>query len=377
MRKVRDLLVVLTISHRAVASAEDLHVLQQQLLGVILDLEERYYTVRRSLKRSDLAVKLGQVLPEQLRDTPALAEFFALQRAIWCARRLGDSVAWKALGYDRFYFETVGLGQFQGLMWGKAGSPAEIGAFEAAWAAGTPALLHGLTTVLRTGDISVRTTQGWVPQEIKNSPTKTGSSRQKAVMRARRELLATGAGTKDGRRLIRAPSTVPFTHDLPVYAGAIERARATGAGGALIEPRGNVLALHAPTLTELPPAEAMVRVETATAANALRPFGDPPFVVRGWSEDKEANSQFGMPYTSYPFLAERLSASIQRDSTCLGHSSRGADKCPRRRITDSGGRWRHHSVASPHEREPQQCTDTAGDGRTELQAAPACRLDPS
>jgi hypothetical protein len=103
---------------------------------------------------------------------------------------------------------------------------------------------------------------------------------------------------------VRAASAVPFTHDLPTYGAAIERARTTGAGASLIEPRGNVLALHAPTLSELPAAEAMTRVQAETAANTLRAIGDPPFVVRGWSEDKEAKSQFGMPYTSYPFSAE-------------------------------------------------------------------------
>jgi hypothetical protein len=50
--------------------------------------------------------------------------------------------------------------------------------------------------------------------------------------------------------------------------------------------------------------QLLIVIQAETVANMLRAIGNRPFVVRGWSVDKQATSQFGMPYMSYPFSPE-------------------------------------------------------------------------
>ena len=276
--------------------------IQLRLANEIMRLEEQRQRIGKRLRRSRARTNVRQLTGFDLKQDHQLAEFVATTRAIWALRRFGDSVGWKLVGFDRFYVNVLSGGATQGFMFSKAGTEVELARFEREWDAGRPAVLHAITTAFRTGDISVIEHDRWMPQEIKTADEhRRGGSRQASLLRARRELLSAGEQTDvTGNRLVHLRLQAHFEHDLPAYRDALEAAAQSGIGTRRIEPRGFVLATDLERQVELGLERATHDLEVAWT-EIWRPV---EMGVRGRSEDRQAKSRFGVPYTSFPFAPE-------------------------------------------------------------------------
>ncbi len=283
---------------RSASSLAVLHGYQLDLLREIEQLERYKGECQRALKRVGAWVKEGQVSAEDIRAQPALAELLALRRSIWALRRLGDSIALRLLGYDRFYVHVVGLGQHSGESSSKAGTAAEVRVFEDAWNRGEPAILHAVTTTLRLGDVSVRGPAGWLPVEVKSDARRRPRGAQAARLRRTAAFLRTGIDTSGPVAVARYDFATTFRHHLPLFADILSRAIEAGAAGVQLEDYGNALAIDVRTLSRLPVDEGARRIEAAQQQIALETSD---VSVRAWSDDRQRATQFGVPYTSYPF----------------------------------------------------------------------------
>lgn len=144
--------------------------LELELLGLIIDCEEKVTTVRdeRNKIRSRRKKLIGstslrsnglrKVLTDINDKEHELKEFersLLERRAL--LKRLGDGLAWTLTNYDRAYMRSIGRKEPTGFIFGKIGFKLEQLALEAAFDENkqTIGILHDLTNCLRTGDLTV------------------------------------------------------------------------------------------------------------------------------------------------------------------------------------------------------------------------------
>lgn len=94
---------------------------------------------------------------------------------------VGDALAWRVFRYDRRVIIALSTNQPSGPFVGREGLPYEVGAILQRRERGNFSLLHDLTSVIRHVDITEVYPNGFRElQEIKASPTKTGSRQLRA-----------------------------------------------------------------------------------------------------------------------------------------------------------------------------------------------------
>jgi hypothetical protein len=293
---------------RAANPRTELRLLQRHLLEQIAYVETLKGEAQRLLKQRRPSIKEDQISAADLKADPALVELLGLRRAIWALRRLGDSIALRLLEHDRFYVHVVGVGPHPGEVITKTGTAAEIARFEAEWDAGREAILHAVTSGLRLGDVSSRGADGWMPIEVKSDPRRRrGGGGQAARLKRAVAFLRSGIDTSTAPPVVRCDFRTPFRHFLPVVADALDEATRRGAASRRLDDFGNVLAIDVRALGALTRDEGGRRIEEAWERVALVPL-DPPMTVRAWSGTKQRLSQFGVPYSSYPFAPEICAA---------------------------------------------------------------------
>lgn len=283
---------------RSVDERTPLRELQRMLLDQITHVERLKGDLQRSLKRAGHPLKERQLTADAMRAEPSLARLAGLRHAVWALRRFGDSIALRLLGYDRFYVEVPASGQHPGESSAKEGTPAEISSFEDAWAAGSEAILHAVTTCLRIGDVSVRGPQGWMPVEVKSDPRRRSRRSQAARLRKTRAFLRSGVDRSGEMPIARFDFQTPLEHHLALIGPALRHATQRGAAGARLEDYGNALAVDIRALNGLSREEGVARIEAAWSEVAIT---GSDLVIRAWSADRHRSTQHGMPYTSYPF----------------------------------------------------------------------------
>ena len=141
-------------------TADDYDNLQRALFQHLHHAEEHRGQCRRCATR----LARGQSLPSPLPMLPDRAdptdprtwhiEDLVSDRVCRQLRAVGDAVAWRVSGYDRRYIIALSSNASPGVMAGKTGLPAELGAATELRKRGSFALLHDLTNCLRIGDIT-------------------------------------------------------------------------------------------------------------------------------------------------------------------------------------------------------------------------------
>ncbi len=189
---------------RDVKSAEDCFRLQEELLGLIYQVEEIELEASRKLRGGyDLSIR---------------AEQWAAGRGARQLRTIGDAMAWMVTGGDRRAIAALSQNDGPARIYGKGekGLRAEFQTVNAFWQQGHFALLHDLTNCLRIDDLTVcnRLHRQGVPDdhpcppdefslvEIKSNHRARPSQNQKARHEAAAAAINEGADihTTDGIR---------------------------------------------------------------------------------------------------------------------------------------------------------------------------------
>lgn len=83
----------------------------------------------------------------------------------------------------------------------------------------------------------------------------------------------------------------------------LQEAMRAGVAARRLDDYGNALAIDVEALDRLAPGTGGKLIEAAWRSVVLTPI-EPAITVRAWSDKKQRGSQFGTPYTSYPFDPE-------------------------------------------------------------------------
>jgi hypothetical protein len=166
-----DVVAALIEQLRSCRTFIDYDELQRRLFQFLLNREEHKASARRCATR----LRRGKSLPPPLPQLPAGAdpndsdtwriEDLVFDRICRQLRAVGDGIAWRASGYDRRYIIAMSSNASPGVMAGKEGLPAELGAATSLRDRGNRGgfgLVHDLTNCLRIGDITE-----FVPGEMK------------------------------------------------------------------------------------------------------------------------------------------------------------------------------------------------------------------
>ncbi|MEU3520922.1 hypothetical protein ABZ770_37650 [Streptomyces sp. NPDC006654] len=211
-------------------------VFQRDLLARILDVEKDYDAFKRAAKRmrSGKAPHPEAPEPQSGRDL-ADAETWRFEQEV-CARlarqlrSVGDALAWRVFGFHRPFILALCRNQSPGMMFGKAGLPAELERFESACKEdGAFALLHDLTNCLRIGDLTVwDSVNPPRTEEIKTNPKNSRSAQLRRINQARAAVLDGGPLPGDNASELLYDLDLPLRTHLDVLRDAMERAATEG-----------------------------------------------------------------------------------------------------------------------------------------------------
>ncbi|ACU53985.1 hypothetical protein Afer_1049 [Acidimicrobium ferrooxidans DSM 10331] len=215
---------------------------------------------RSDCRRCAARLQRGRSLPALLPQLPLgvdpldpetwRIEDLVFDRVCRQLRAVGDALAWRASGYDRRYVIALSSNASPGVMAGKTGLPAELGAATELRKRGSFALLHDLTNCLRIGDITEFKSDGSkLLYEIKSSPTaKKGPQRRR--MEAAVEAVMTGGELpgRPGQRIV-SPTQRCGTH-IRAFVTGIDEAVRRGIAGAAISDARALTAFSFPTLAQ-------------------------------------------------------------------------------------------------------------------------------
>ncbi|MEU6541617.1 hypothetical protein [Streptomyces sp. NPDC047000] len=211
-------------------------VFQRDLLARLLDVEKDYDAFKRAAKRmrSGKAPHPEAPEPQSGRDL-ADAETWRFEQEV-CARlarqlrSVGDALAWRVFGFHRPFILALCRNQSPGMMFGKAGLPAELERFESACKEdGAFALLHDLTNCLRIGDLTVwDSVNPPRTEEIKTNPKNSRSAQLRRINQARAAVLDGGPLPGDNASELLYDLDLPLRTHLDVLRDAMERATTEG-----------------------------------------------------------------------------------------------------------------------------------------------------
>jgi len=147
---------------------------------------------------------------------------------------LGTTIAWMLLEFDRPYIRSFARGQDPGFISGKKGLQLEILALKAAFEPkDTAAVLHDITSCLRTGDLSIIGPRGVMTLELKLMAGKRKPNRRERRQKKRGEIIReyydTGvssrllSGWKSVRRISKTRDKHNWSKAIRVIKEAIER----------------------------------------------------------------------------------------------------------------------------------------------------------
>lgn len=252
-----DVIAALIEQLRSCRTFIDYDEMQRHLFQILLNREEHKASARRCAAR----LRRGKSLPSSLPQLPPGAdpndadtwriEDLVFDRVCRQLRAVGDGLARRASGYDRRYIIAMSSNASAGVMAGKQGLPAELGAATSLRDRanrGGFGLLHDLTNCLRIGDITE-----FVPGEMKllyeiktSSKAKKGPQRRR--INAAVEAVMSGGELpgRPGNRIV-TPSIRCRTH-IRTFVDLINEAWTRGIAGTPVADSRALTAYSFPTL---------------------------------------------------------------------------------------------------------------------------------
>ena len=220
-------------NNRIAIAKVQLHLVEELLIaqGAIKHYRKKFEELNAGLVTAETA---SEQVKEDLKRVER--ELFFHRAHANCFRAIGDSIAWRALGYDRAALRALsGNAVKQQIL--EQGTINELHQWSSTFDTGQGlAILNALTNWLAIGDITVVKNDGEMEIiEVKSSNADSSRvSRQKQRMREVTDLLKNGKGTLEGQEVTIVRFDIAVENDLPALFHLLEEAGRSGYAGGRI-----------------------------------------------------------------------------------------------------------------------------------------------